>query len=317
MAENSPTPAPAAPTAPKPRSQTGRFILFGIMLVIIGFVLFFRFTEVGTRCLSKILDAGDSMMVNGTPEKEQAAADALETLNISVIREGEEKKVTSISCKAKKVDPQVFDKIPDLYRILVLNFTDTDISDEQLKSLCKLQQVTSLLVGGTSISDEGLVQVASIGTIASLAMPHTKVTDAGLVNMTKLPNLAILDLSGTKITDAGLKEIAKCEKLNWLLISDTSVTDEGIQVLAKLPHLGRLSICDTKITPEGIARLKKAAATKLTFDVGTAPKVPPTAATPAVQSSEDEPAADEVSKEEPAKEEPVKDEKPEDQQAPK
>lgn len=316
MAE--PTPAPAQPAqSAKPKSQLGRIIIFGSVLIVVLAVLFLCFTESGLKCLMGVLDAGSNMMIKGDPVKELAAADELEKLDISVIRENDgesgAKKVTSIAAKTKTLNPKIFDYIPDLYRILVLNFTETDLNDEQLKKLTGLTMVTSLQLNGTKITDAGLADVAKLQRIESLTMPGTAVTDAGVAHLTKMPNLKIVDLSNTKITDACLKDIAKCDSINWLLIQSTPVTDEGIQALGKLTHLSRLSAGGTQVTQEGISKLRKLLPKTVTLAAECGP-IPQSSAKPIADTvsstPEDSAAQDEATKDETAKDE-MKDEKAE------
>jgi Leucine-rich repeat (LRR) protein len=205
--------------------------------------------------------------------KEQAAADELEKMGLLVIREGPEKVVTSVNFmgKGKSIDPKALDRIPDLFRVMTINFSDNAVGSEQLKAVQSSGELTSLLLGGTQVGDAGLKYLAGLRSLASLHLPRTKITDAGLPPLTTLPKLAILDLSDTKITDRGLPEIAKIEALNWLLISGTDISDEGLPALAGMPNLSRLSLLDTKVTEQGIAAIK-AAKPKLHVDSGSRPK---------------------------------------------
>jgi hypothetical protein len=330
MAEPTPASAPAKPAQPaqpaKPKSQLGRIVIFGSVLVVVLAVLFLCFTESGINCLMGVLDAGSNMMVTGDPAKEKAAADELEKLDISVIREtdfsaiaeGKEempkdnlpKKVTSIAAKTKTLNPKIFEHIPNLYRILVLNFTETDLNDEQLKKLTGLSMVTSLQLNGTKITDAGLAEVAKLQKIESLTMPGTAVSDAGVAQLTTMPNLKILDLSNTKITDSCLKDIAKCDSINWLLIQSVPVTDEGIQALGKMTHLSRLSAGGTQVTQEGIAKLRKLLPKTVTLAAECGP-IPQSSFKPMADTvsatPEDSAAPDEAAKDEPTADE-MKDE---------
>ncbi len=303
-ATNPETPAKPVETAPKKRGKTGRIILAVVMLAIIGVVCFICYTDQGIMLLARTMETAKSWFPGGSPEKEKVAAQTIEDLGLMVVREaqnagmtasnkeGDENgdkvatarngesqnrdlQVTSIARKEKHVDKKVFAVLPDLYRIGTVNMTETDIADEDLKSVSKLRHLTSLLLGGTAISDEGIAYLRNMGELESLHLQNTRITDAGMAHLAAIPNLTILDISGDNITDAGMKELARCQKLNWLLMRNTPITDAGLQALEKLPRLGRLTIFNTKTTPAGIAKLVKALAAndvKLSVDSGTLPK---------------------------------------------
>ncbi|MCC6124145.1 MAG: hypothetical protein IT426_04240 [Pirellulales bacterium] len=273
MTENSSNAASSPESAPKKRGSTGRIIFAVVALILVGFACFVSFTETGQNIPAHVLLFVEAMFSGGSPEKERAAADAIEGFDFIVIREGG--KVTSISSKEKRVDKKVFAAIPALYRIGTVNIADTDVSDEDLKSIGKLRNLVSLVLSGTAITDEGLIHLGELGELESLFLQNSQITDAGLKTLVALPNLKILDISGTKITDAGVKEIARCKTLNWLLMSQTGISDAGIEALENHPQLGRLTIRDTKISKEAIEKLIKSqtqATSALRVDSESAPK---------------------------------------------
>ena len=145
--------------------------------------------------------------------------------------------------------------------ILMLNgdlLYSTEITDEGLVDLAKLQNLEKLGLAHTQITDTGLKAVAKLQNLTFLALSFTKITDEGLKEVAKLQKLSVLLLGNTKITDAGLKEVAKLQKLEMLWLRDTKITDEGLKDVAKLQKLTFLDLSNTKITKADVAELKKA-----------------------------------------------------------
>ena len=62
---------------------------------------------------------------------------------------------------------------------------------------------------GTEITDEVLKKVAKLQNLKKLALTDYKITDAGLREVAKLQKLEELRLEGTQITDAGVAELKK------------------------------------------------------------------------------------------------------------
>ena len=81
------------------------------------------------------------------------------------------------------------------------------------------------------ISDEGLKNLEHMTELSYLPLSHTKVTDAGLEYLLRFQKLETLELDGTKISDAGLMHLAKFPALANLSVFDTPVTLEAIERL--------------------------------------------------------------------------------------
>ena len=85
----------------------------------------------------------------------------------------------------------------DLEKVTFLDLTfhdleDTQITDEGLKGLAKLQNIEKLFLWNTQITDEGLKEVAKLQKLTGLALEGTKVTKAGVAELKKaLPNCTI------------------------------------------------------------------------------------------------------------------------------
>ena len=110
-----------------------------------------------------------------------------------------------------------------------------------------LENVTSLNLTSTQITNQSLKDVAKLQDLESIGLGNTKITDAGLKEIAKLKNLISLNLGNTKITDEGLKEVAKLQKLKWLYLIETRITDDGLEEIAKLQKLQWLALQNTKI----------------------------------------------------------------------
>ncbi len=97
--------------------------------------------------------------------------------------------------------------------------------------------IKDLHLDGSQITDEGLKNVAKLQHLERLDLSDTKITDAGLKEVAKLQKLKSLRLNDTEISDEGLKEVAKLKKLEKLDLNFTQITDNGAAELQKaLPN---------------------------------------------------------------------------------
>jgi hypothetical protein len=108
-----------------------------------------------------------------------------------------------------------------------LNFTNTNVSDEELVYLAELSSLKELALNKTHVTDKGLIHLAGLSKLELLNLSEADVTDAGLVHLQNMKELKQLHLNQTKVSDAGLKHLAGLERLEWLLLYGTSVTSSG------------------------------------------------------------------------------------------
>lgn len=156
------------------------------------------------------------------------------------------------------------------------------LTDNGLKHLAALKQLTSLGVAYTSIGDAGLEHLEKLAALKSLSIPDTNVTAAGIARLAKaLPELEGLSVGQTAIgdeglraignmkltylqldymdiTDTGLAHLSRLDRLGALILEGSPITDEGLKHLTELKQLRTLNLANTKVTATGVAELNKA-----------------------------------------------------------
>jgi Leucine-rich repeat (LRR) protein len=154
----------------------------------------------------------------------------------------------------------------DTLTILHIQITDSDLERFAAAGLHKLalanltgnkrptkpEDITELYLAYTSVTDEGLKHLAGLKNLSKLDLAGTEVTGAGLKHLT---NLRELGLQHTKMTDAGLETIAGIKSLTTLNLEFVQVTDAGIKHLAGLPNLTDLNLVNTQVTDAGLVPL--------------------------------------------------------------
>jgi uncharacterized membrane protein len=108
-------------------------------------------------------------------------------------------------------------------------FSDKDIA----LLLPVAEQVTWLKLGGTKITDNGLKEIARLKNLTKLHLEHTGVTDQGIAQIKTLPHLEYLNIIDTKIGDAGLKSIATLKGLRSIYVWQSAVTDSAVAQTAR------------------------------------------------------------------------------------
>jgi internalin A len=159
----------------------------------------------------------------------------------------------------------------DLVKVTSLNLANSHITDEGLKQVATLKNLTRLsLVNCKQYSDVGLKEVAKLKNLTYLNLASAEITEVGLKEVAKLGKLNYLNLSYIDVTDAGLKEVAKLEKLTVLAMYQSGhyITVAGYMEMAKLKNLTELYLGYHKITDAGLeelAKLKKLTSLNLPF----------------------------------------------------
>ncbi|MGH7199914.1 MAG: leucine-rich repeat domain-containing protein [Planctomycetaceae bacterium] len=115
--------------------------------------------------------------------------------------------------------------------ITTLDLSRSDIGDEGVRELYRLEHLVYLDLSSTGVTDEGLASVAQIEGLQYLFLAETAVTDAGLAHLRPLRQLIVLNLDHTAVTDAGMDELSHLEQLAQLHVSNTGVTDTGLATL--------------------------------------------------------------------------------------
>ena len=153
-------------------------------------------------------------------------------------------------------DLALLENFPDLRQ---LTLTDRrKITDEGLRYIAPLKQLTVLTLRGTQVRGPGLHHISDLENLELLTFDHTPLTDEGLRHLKNLTNLYLLHLSDTKITDEGLPYLAHLTSLESLDLSNTDVSDAGLKHLVGLKRLKRISLSGTNVTKNGVAELQAA-----------------------------------------------------------
>ncbi|MBQ18678.1 MAG: twin-arginine translocase subunit TatC [Planctomycetaceae bacterium] len=142
----------------------------------------------------------------------------------------------------------------------------SQITDEGVKALQKLERLRQLDLSGTAVTSAGLKSLAANQpelTIERDALAVARLTDLAelgarcQLNSQHEPDS--LAFSGPEFTDEHLSRLAEFKKLRMLDLRNSSITDAGLAALVPLTNLQLLNLAGTKITNTGLetlARLK-------------------------------------------------------------
>lgn len=115
--------------------------------------------------------------------------------------------------------------------------SDREVTDEGLRHIAEMTQLTTLSFQSTPVTDAGLEHLQELTRLHWLSLQHTQVTDVGLKCLAGLSQLESLWLNGTQVTDAGLEHLAGLTQLRDVYLPNTQVSDSGVKKLQQaLPN---------------------------------------------------------------------------------
>jgi hypothetical protein len=116
---------------------------------------------------------------------------------------------------------------------LSVNFVNArEATDNDISLLLPMKnQLIWLNLGRTKITDEGLKTIGQLSNLSQLNLEHTRITNTGLAHLTTLSQLALLNLIGNDIDDEGIKHLSRLPKLEKLHLYQTKVTSDGVRTL--------------------------------------------------------------------------------------
>lgn len=110
-------------------------------------------------------------------------------------------------------------------------------ADKKLYELLGLKQVDYLNLSDSDVSDEGVKSLAS-EPIVGLRLENTQITDKALAGLSSMKDLEELSLRGCKnITDEGLKSLVGLRTFEFIDISDTNLSDKAFFYLGGCKQL--------------------------------------------------------------------------------
>ena len=144
--------------------------------------------------------------------------------------------------------------VAELPYLTHLELTNTNLTDEHMKTVRGLRRLKSLVLSGTGIGDEGLKQVASL-KIDTLYVDGTEITPAAMDIVGGMTDMKILDISSADVL-SNLEPLKKLTSLEWLVLENTEIDSSAVDIIKELASLKRLTIKGSTISPEDLERLK-------------------------------------------------------------
>ena len=89
-------------------------------------------------------------------------------------------------------------------------------------------RVVEVKLDRTQVTDEDLRLVARLPEVTDLSLEQTQVGDAGMGHLKSMARLEWLNLFGTQVGDNGLRHLKQLTSLRHLPIGHTRVTDAGL-----------------------------------------------------------------------------------------
>ena len=119
--------------------------------------------------------------------------------------------------------------------LVVVDFTARrKLGDADLEALAKIgKQIHALNLRNAGLTDAQLATVGKFENLTHLRLEMNPITDAGVPQLLNLSKLEYLNLYGTKVGDRGLAQLAKLANLRDLFVWQTAITTAGIAELQR------------------------------------------------------------------------------------
>lgn len=132
------------------------------------------------------------------------------------------------------------------------------LSDQGLKAIVDLPNLSHLRLRQSPIGDLGLVEIAKLAKLRVLNLPQSQVTAGGLRALAKNTTLRSLRLGGDRLDSTAAQSLAELKTLTSLHLIDVPIDDAGLKVIMTLPNLQSLYIDGSEITQQGWDQLLEA-----------------------------------------------------------
>lgn len=116
----------------------------------------------------------------------------------------------------------------------------------------------SFHLGTSEVTDQHLALVAKLDNVVVLNLKRTKISNRGLSYVSDMDSLRKLHLELTDVDDQDLSYLIDLKRLTYLNIFGTKITDAGIPHLVQMKHLTHLYVWKTNITSDGLRKLHDA-----------------------------------------------------------
>jgi hypothetical protein len=115
----------------------------------------------------------------------------------------------------------------------------SEVSSEQVQALLEAKdQITWINFGEAGLSDDDLKVIGQLPELTRLRLEKNNITDAGIAHLKGLTHLESLNLYDTKVTDASIDLIAALPALKKVYLWQTEVSQDGVEALrSKRPEM--------------------------------------------------------------------------------
>jgi len=160
-------------------------------------------------------------------------------------------------------------------RALALYDSGASFTNEGLRDLAAVKELSVLYLWNTGLTDEGMKELATFKKLRMLSVNGPKITDAGLRALKHCTNLRTLYLDSNMLTDTNLRALRQAgllyklrqargtrdtrptsvDEVRVLDLNYAPVLDAGLKELAPFKNLGWLNLNDTRVTNAGLKEL--------------------------------------------------------------
>jgi hypothetical protein len=130
-------------------------------------------------------------------------------------------------------------------------------SDDAMKIVAKLPNLSRLKVEGPGFTDVGMERLSTITSLQNLQLDKVEITDAGLAGLVTLKNLAVLSITAPRITDGAFVHLSRLSNLTEIQLKSRHICDGGLWYLEDMTNLQRIELLDTLVSQDGEDRLRR------------------------------------------------------------
>jgi len=137
---------------------------------------------------------------------------------------------------------------------------NADITGAGLETLCQLQSISKLAIRRSGqLVDADMIHLKNLPNLRYLTLLYNSLGDPAMEIISTIPNMRLLDIRGClNVGDAGVTNIATMDTLVALKLRNAMVTDAGLGELKALTSLTSLAIEDAfSVSDYGLAALKE------------------------------------------------------------